>query len=113
MCSTGHRLEIDEDVDHLTQALIGEIALSAAKEHNSWEKGLESLVSEVADCVLRLREQEKNSLLRGNSVPVRLQEVVGNGTQARALEISHVLAFAVNHLRIVNCGYNQKSRKKK
>ena len=68
--STGYKVEItlggviDKDMAHLTQALIGEVAFSSAKEHGCWEKGLESLVSEVADCVLRLSEQEKNSLLR-------------------------------------------------
>ena len=68
--STGYKVEItlggviDKDMAHLTQALIGEFAFSSAKEHGSWEKGLESLISEVADCVLRLSDHEKDNLLR-------------------------------------------------
>ena len=67
--STGYEVPIgfDEvigkDMDHLTNALIGEFALAGAKEHG-WDKAVESMVSEIADCVLRLPEQEKNNLLR-------------------------------------------------
>jgi hypothetical protein len=67
--STGYTVPIysaeamGESMDHLTNALIGEMALSAAREVG-WDKALDSLVSEILDCVLRLGEQEKNNLLR-------------------------------------------------
>jgi len=67
--STGYKVPIysaeamGESMDHLTNALIGEMALSAAREVG-WDKALDSLVSEILDCVLRLSEQEKNNLLR-------------------------------------------------
>lgn len=67
--STRYKVEItfaeviDKDMNHLTQALIGEFALPAARERG-WEEAFEPLQLEIADCVLRLSEQEKNRLLQ-------------------------------------------------
>ena len=67
--STGYEVPIcfdgvmGKDMKHLANALIGEFTLAGAKEHG-WDKAVESMVSEIADCVLRLPEQEKNNLLR-------------------------------------------------
>ena len=54
---------ISEDVEHLVNALLGEVMLAAAKQGDSWEAGMDALAEEVTRCVVALTDAEKDALL--------------------------------------------------
>lgn len=49
-------------IDGLTNALIGEVFLPVGTK-KGWKKGVDALQKEVATCVCRMRESEKDFLL--------------------------------------------------
>ena len=67
--STGYVVPIEfENISgsmrHLSQAIIGELALATAIKHG-WNKGLNAMKSEISDCVIRLSEETKENLIKG------------------------------------------------
>lgn len=69
--STGYKVPIEAEevleqgVDHLANALIGEIAMPALKEGGGAKRVGGALEKEIAECVGKLTAMEKEALLRG------------------------------------------------